>query len=142
MAAAAPLVAVVGVCASGKTTLARNLQALGWNARQVAQEHSYAPDMWRRITGPDILIYLDAQLATIRRRRRDPEFPAWILEAERCRLRHARRHCAVYLPTDDLTPEEVLAHVLAALAQLATAPGRPASDAPGPASAGRPSPAP
>lgn len=115
MGPADPLVAVVGVCAAGKSTLAHNLRARGWNARQVAQEHSYAPDMWRRITDPDVLIYLDAQLATIRLRRRDPDFPAWLLEAERYRLRHARQHCAIYLPTDDLTPEEVLARVLAAL---------------------------
>lgn len=117
-----PLVAIVGVCAAGKSTLARNLQALGWNARQVAQEHSYAPDMWRRITGPDILIYLDAQLATIRQRRHDPDFPAWILDAERHRLRHARQHCDIYMPTDDVTPEEVLMQALAALARLATGP--------------------
>jgi shikimate kinase len=115
MAPADPLVAVVGVCAAGKSTLAHGLRARGWNARQVAQEHSYAPDMWRRITNPDVLVYLDAQLATIRRRRRDPDFPAWLLEAERHRLRHARQHCDIYLPTDDLTPEAVLAQALAAL---------------------------
>lgn len=124
MAVVDPLIAVVGVCAAGKSTLARNLRALGWNARQVAQEHSYAPDMWRRITGPAILIYLDAQLATTRQRRQDPEFPAWLLEAERDRLRHARQHCDIYVPTDDLTPEEVLTQVLSALARLLDRPGK------------------
>lgn len=123
MAVADPLIAVVGVCAAGKSTLARNLRALGWNARQVAQEHSYAPDMWLRITRPAILIYLDAQLATTRQRRQDPEFPAWLLEAERDRLRYARQHCDIYVPTDDLTPEEVLTRVLSALTRLADRPG-------------------
>ena len=75
-----PLIAVVGVCASGKSTLVRGLQARGWNARHVVQEHSYVPDMWQRITQPDLLICLDASLEIIRQRRRDPEMPAWLIE--------------------------------------------------------------
>lgn len=118
METAGPLVAVVGVCASGKSTLAQNLRACGWRARQVLQEHSFVPDMWRRVTNPDILIYLDAQLTTARRRRHDPEFPAWILDEERYRLRHARQYCDIYLQTDELTPAEVLAQVLPQLAVL------------------------
>ncbi len=116
MGATDPCVAVVGVCAAGKTTLVLGLRAHGWNARQVAQEHSYVPDMWQRLTRPDILIYLDARLETIRRRRHDLDFPASVLEAERHRLRHARQYCDIYVATDDLTPSEVLAHVLAQLA--------------------------
>jgi cytidylate kinase len=112
----APLVAVVGVCASGKSTLAQGLRAHGWRARQVLQEHSFVPDMWRRITNPDVLIYLDAQLETTRRRRHDPEFPAWILDEERHRLRHARQHCDIYVETDELAPAEVLEGVLRQLA--------------------------
>jgi cytidylate kinase len=118
MERADPLVAVVGVCASGKSSLAANLRARGWNARQVLQEHSYVPDMWRRITDPDILIYLDARLETMRQRRRDPEFPEWLLEQERLRLRHARQHCDIYLATDDLTLDAVLAQVLTRLTAL------------------------
>lgn len=102
-----PLIAVVGPCASGKSSLVRRLKALGYDARHVAQDHSYVPDMWRRLTDPDLLIYLDAGLSTIARRRRI----SWgerYLAAERHRLRHARQHCDLYLPTDDLTEEEVL----------------------------------
>lgn len=113
-----PLVAVVGVCASGKSTLAQALRTRGWRARQILQEHSFVPDMWRRITNPDILIYLDAGLETMRLRRRDPEFPAWILDEERYRLRHARQHCDIYLQTDGLTPIEVLEQILPQLAAL------------------------
>ncbi|MCX7671192.1 MAG: hypothetical protein N2439_14125 [Anaerolineae bacterium] len=113
---AGPLIAVVGVCAAGKSTLVEGLRAHGWNARQVAQEHSYVPDMWRRITRPDILIYLDAELATVQHRRRDASFDAALLAEERRRLRHARQHCDIYLPTDALTPEEVLTVVLNRLA--------------------------
>lgn len=103
-----PLIAVVGVCASGKSTLAQSLRAAGWNARQVLQEHSYVPYMWQRITNPDILICLDCKLETTRLRRRDPNFPDWIYDAERYRLRHAREHCDLYIPTDDLAPAQIL----------------------------------
>lgn len=54
-----PLIGIVGVCASGKTTLNSGLIAHGYNSKHIAQEHSYVPDMWRRMTNPDILIYLD-----------------------------------------------------------------------------------
>jgi hypothetical protein len=121
-----PLIAVVGVCAAGKSTLVAGLRAHGWNARQVAQEHSYVPDMWQRITGPDILIYLDAELATVQQRRRDPSFDAGLLAEERRRLRHARQHCDIYLATDALTPEEVLATVLRRLRAAGAADRPPA----------------
>jgi len=108
----APLIAVVGVCASGKSTLVAALRARGFNARQVLQEHSYVPDMWLRITRPDLLIYLDAGLATIRRRRQTADWEGWILEREAARLCHARESCDLYINTDDLTPDEVLERVL------------------------------
>ncbi|PKO21679.1 MAG: hypothetical protein CVU38_13425 [Chloroflexi bacterium HGW-Chloroflexi-1] len=110
-----PLIAIVGVCASGKSMLVAALRVRGFNARQVMQEHSYVPDMWRQITKPELLIYLDAGLATIRRRRQQPDWPAWILEREIERLRHARAHCDLYVKTDDLTPGEVLDRALALL---------------------------
>ena len=109
-----PLIAVVGPCASGKSSLVRQLEALGYNVRHVAQDHSYVPDMWRRLTDPDLLIYLDVELSTIARRRRI----SWgerYLANERYRLRHARQHCDFYLATDDLTEEEVLEQVVAFL---------------------------
>ena len=59
-----PLIAVVGVCAAGKSTLVQALRAEGFNARQVLQEHSYVPNMWQRITNPDLLIYLDCTIET------------------------------------------------------------------------------
>ena len=108
-----PLIAVVGVCAAGKSTLVAGLRAHGYNARQVLQEHSYVPYMWRRITNPDLLIVLDCSIDTTRARRNDREFEAWILEAERHRLQHAREHCDLYIATDDLTPAEILAQTLA-----------------------------
>ncbi|MCX7707740.1 MAG: hypothetical protein N2204_07010 [Anaerolineae bacterium] len=113
-----PLIAVVGVCAAGKTTLARALRELGYNARPVLQEHSYVPTMWQRITRPDVLIYLAADLETVRHRRRDPYFPVWLFEQELERLRHAREHADIYIDTSPLSPGEVLAYALAGLARL------------------------
>jgi deoxyadenosine/deoxycytidine kinase len=104
------------VCAAGKSTLAAGLRAHGFNARQVLQEHSYVPTMWRRITNPDLLIYLDCSIETTRARRKDRHFEAWILEEERHRLRHAREHCDLYIPTDGLGPDEVLERALDYLA--------------------------
>jgi cytidylate kinase len=106
-----PLIAVVGPCAAGKSSLVRRLKARGYNARSVAQDHSYVPNMWRRITDPDLLIFLDAELSSIVRRRHI----AWgerYLNDERHRLRHARQHCDLYLPTDDLTEEQVAQQVI------------------------------
>jgi hypothetical protein len=117
-----PLIAVVGVCAAGKTTLAKGLRERGYNARQVLQEHSYVPHMWQRITQPDLLIYLDASLETVRQRRADPEFPIWLIEQERLRLAHARAHCDLYVATDDLAPASVLAHVVERLRQRGVPP--------------------
>jgi hypothetical protein len=111
-----PLIAVVGVCASGKTTLVKALSAQGFRARQVSQEHSYVPDMWRRLTMPDLLIYLDASIETIRLRRKDDQWPTWIRDLQVGRLSHARSHCDLYLLTDALAPVEVLQLTLGFLA--------------------------
>ena len=54
-----PLVAIVGPCAAGKSTLGRALKARGLRVREVAQEHSYVPAMWQRITNPDYLEHGD-----------------------------------------------------------------------------------
>src|SRR4051812_6310615 len=120
-----PRVVVVGVCSAGKSTLVANLKAAGYNARAVSQEHSYVPHLWQR-SKPDVLIYLDASLPTIRRRRR----PTWqqpMLDAEHERLRHAREHCHLYVVTDDITPEEVTARDLTHL-HTRTPSGRDAQD--------------
>jgi len=111
-------VALVGPCASGKSTLVRALSAAGYDARQPAQEHSYVPDMWQKLTRPDILIYLDIDYEhTIARRPHSGGGPTR-LQTQRQRLAHARRRCDFYLDTSDLTPDQVQAHVLAFLEGL------------------------
>ncbi len=107
-------ITLVGPCASGKSMLAHALKSRGYDAHQCSQEHSYVPDMWRRICRPDVLVYLDAGLETIRTRRQI-DWGKSYLNILHDRLRDARRHCDLYVLTDNLTPEEVLERVLAFL---------------------------
>lgn len=107
-------IAVVGPCAAGKTTLVFGLRALGLDARQIAQEHSYVPDMWQRMARPETLIFLDSTYETCTRRK-NLDWVRREYEEQQARLRHARAHCDVYLVTDGLTPRAVLAAVLQAL---------------------------
>ena len=107
-------IGVVGPCAAGKTTLIQRLRALGYQAKHIAQEHSYVPDMWQRLADPDILVYLDVSYPlTIQRRKLDWTINEYSEEIHR--LRHARKHAHLYINTDELSPEEVLARVLAFL---------------------------
>jgi len=104
-------ISIVGPCASGKTALAERLQALGYEARECTQEHSYVPTMWQRIAKPDVLIYLDASLPVIAERRSADWSEEYLDEQDR-RLSHARQHCHLYIPTDELSEEEVLERAL------------------------------
>jgi cytidylate kinase len=80
-------IVVVGHCASGKTTLVARLQALGYDAHVSGQEHSAVRDLWRRMN-PDVVIALDVDLETVRRRR-SPTWSADIFHAQQDRLKSA-----------------------------------------------------
>lgn len=108
-------IAIVGPCAAGKTTLANALKAVGYEVRQPAQEHSYVPDMWRRMSNPDVLIYLDIDYANSKARRPYRDEPPQRLEEQRKRLALARQHCDLYLDTSNLTPDQVKAKVFSFL---------------------------
>ncbi len=109
-----PLVGIVGPCAAGKSTLIQNLRGRGYRLKHIAQEHSYVPDMWQRLTRPDVLVFLDVSFEESNRRRPMPWREADYAEQQH-RLRHARAHADFYLLTDGLTPEEVAARVEAFL---------------------------
>lgn len=104
-------IGVVGPCAAGKTTLVQGLQALGYTCRHIAQEHSYVPDMWRRMSNPDLLIYLEVSYPLTCLRRQLDWTEAEYQEQIR-RLSHARQHADLVINTDPLTPQEVLATAL------------------------------
>jgi len=105
------IIGVVGACGAGKSSLVAGLKAHGYMVRHIAQEHSYVPDMWKRLTNPDILIYLDVTYEnTIQRRKLD-----WTNEEYTEQLRrlvHARQHADLFLDTNSLTLAEVLDAVL------------------------------
>ena len=63
-----PLIKVVGVSASGKSTLVTSLREVGF-ARPVSQEHSDVAELWKQFGFPRVLIFLDNDLAGQRGRR-------------------------------------------------------------------------
>ncbi len=101
------LIGIVGVCASGKTTLKSGLSALGYNCRHIAQEHSYVPDMWKRLTNPDILIYLEVSFeSTITRKSLN-----WTRDEyaqQLYRLRNAIDNAQIHISTDELTASQLI----------------------------------
>jgi broad-specificity NMP kinase len=105
-------IAIVGGCASGKTSLSNSLRALGFDAWPVAQEHSVIADLWRHLD-PDRLVVLEATLESVRRRRNDRAWPRWIWELQQQRIAHARVHADLVIQTDELSPEQVIQRVIA-----------------------------
>jgi len=101
------LIGVVGPCGAGKSTLIRGLEGKGYRCRHIAQEHSYVPSMWKRITNPDLLLYLRSSFAVSTARRR-LNWQVADFEEQLRRLAHAEQHADLNIDTDDLSPEDVL----------------------------------
>ncbi|MFN3983265.1 MAG: hypothetical protein ACK4SA_23045 [Caldilinea sp.] len=110
-----PLIKVVGISASGKSTLVSALRNAGWNARPVSQEHSDVPDLWKQFGFPRILVFLDNSLEGQRARRPDVEWSAANLAQERARLQHAYEHADLRINTVHLTAQQVSDMVMAFL---------------------------
>jgi len=102
-----PLIKVVGISASGKSTLVTKLRQAGYNARPVSQEHSHITELWRQFEPPSLLIYLETTLEAQRLRRPDVTWEAAYLQTERMRLAHARDHADLRINTAALTPDTV-----------------------------------
>lgn len=109
-------VAVVGRCASGKSTIAAALRDHGYDAWPVAQEHSIVAALWNA-KQPDALVLLDASLASVRERRHNPVWPDWIYELQTARLANARQNADVFVNTDGLPVADVVSVVLSGLAR-------------------------
>jgi len=108
------LIGIVGPCGAGKSTLADTLDSLGYVTRHIAQEHSYVKDMWKRITNPDALIFLQASFQVTRKRR--SKMIHWTeadYNEQQRRLSHAREYADLFINTDNLSINEVLDQVLA-----------------------------
>lgn len=104
------LIAIVGVCASGKSTLVKALKEAGYNAYNVAQEHSCIKKFWSR-WNPDLLIMLDASLDAIKKRR-TVSWDRQRLIVQHERLQNAKENADLYIHTDMLGKEEVLQTVI------------------------------
>jgi deoxyadenosine/deoxycytidine kinase len=103
-------IAVVGVCASGKTTLVKGLKDAGYDAYNVAQEHSGIHNFWNK-HHPDILVMIDATLPAIKKRRLvywDQER----LDVQHNRLADAKAHANLFIQTDAYNADEVREQVI------------------------------
>jgi deoxyadenosine/deoxycytidine kinase len=113
-------ISIVGPCSSGKSTLREALYTAGYHhVRNPAQEHSYVPDMWQKLSKPDVLIYLDVDYPTTIQRRPQQDLGPGRVETQRKRLAHARQHADLYIDTSPLSPDEISRKTLAFLATLA-----------------------
>jgi GTPase SAR1 family protein len=108
-------VVVVGPCASGKSTLVERLTAAGFDAYVCSQEHSEIATLWQHL-GPDAVIALDVDLATIRARR-GADWPDTIYQEQRRRLAAAWRAANIIIDTSITSAEETLALARHALRQ-------------------------
>jgi len=101
----------VGPCGSGKTTLINALNNRGFLAKQISQEHSYVPDMWMKLSNPNVLIYLDVSYEqTLNRKNLNWTEKEYNKQVER--LKHAYRNADLVLGTDQLSINCVLNQVL------------------------------
>lgn len=110
-------VGIVGPCGSGKSTIIAELESRGFPCRHIAQEHSYVKDMWKRISNPDVLVFLQASFPVCTRRRNLDWNESEYAEQQR-RLAHAFEHADLIVDTDPLTPQEVAQRVLDFLEKL------------------------
>lgn len=114
-----PLIKVVGISASGKSTLVKALRQRGYHARPVSQEHSNVADLWQQFERPRLLIYLDVDLATQEQRRPDVTWDKQWLQEETARLEHARGHANLMINTAGQSAEQVFQIALTYLQQEA-----------------------
>lgn len=104
-------ISVVGPCASGKSTVVRALRMHGYDAHVTSQEHSAIPKLWSR-QEPRLLIALQADLETVRLRRRNPRWSRDVWQAQQSRLEDAFAHADFVADTSDKNANEVVRDVL------------------------------
>ncbi|MEA3309111.1 MAG: hypothetical protein U9Q70_06335 [Chloroflexota bacterium] len=109
---ASPLISIVGPCSAGKSELARRLRAVGYRVKEVRQEHSGVPTLWRQFSPPDCLIYLDVDPQVAAQREGLERPSSWWAEEREVRLVHAREHADLYINTSVLMLEEIFEQAL------------------------------
>jgi predicted ATPase len=101
-------IVIVGPCAAGKSTLRDHLLTRGFTqVRVVAQEHSGVRDLWKMRGYPEALIFLDVRAVTANARQGRSDWTSATQAEQFQRLQQARAACDLYLPTDELSPDEV-----------------------------------
>jgi len=103
-------IAVVGTCASGKSTVVAALRQRGFDAFVVSQEHSIVHDLWNH-QNPDVLVYLDVEYQTVQARR-GTAWPRWIYDEQIERLHDARSRANVIVDTGTLSLDETVARII------------------------------
>ncbi len=106
-------IAVVGTCASGKSTIVAELRARGVDAYIVSQEHSIVRDLWRHLN-PDRLVLLDATFESVLERR-GGSWPRWLYELQRERMRDACEHADLIVDTSVRTVEETVTEIISSV---------------------------
>jgi len=102
-----PVIAIIGVCASGKSTIIQRLSQEGIICRHVAQEHSYVKDMWQRLTHPDYLICLEVSYpSTLIRKKLNWTLQEYVEQLHR--TQHAREHADLTIDTDQHNVDEIV----------------------------------
>ena len=104
-------ITVVGPCASGKSTLVRALRMHGYDAHATSQEHSAVANLWAR-RDPEILIALQADLESVRLRRRNPRWSGAVWLEQQTRLADAFAHADYVADTSHRSANDVVADVL------------------------------
>ncbi|SJZ72276.1 hypothetical protein [Selenihalanaerobacter shriftii] len=101
---------IVGICASGKSSVVKRLNELGFKARACAQEHSCVKSFWAKLD-PDVLVALDCSYDTIKERR-NVQWGEKRIKVQKERLKDALENCDLYLKTDHLTLEETVDKII------------------------------
>lgn len=106
------LIGIVGPCKSGKSVLKAGLEKHGYRVKHIAQEHSFVPSMWQKLTDPDVLIFLEVSFEESLRRYK-LNWTQRDYDEQTHRLRHARQHADLVLNTTTAPQEEVLGQAAA-----------------------------